>query len=102
NPTNMRALFQQARIFVKRGQLDQAENNIKQVLAAFPRDRVSLQQLGELRKIKRDYPGALECYERILQIDPEDMGAHYNLMLIYRKLGRNDEARRESKIFADL
>jgi Tfp pilus assembly protein PilF len=102
NPTNMRALFQQARIFVKRGQLDQAESNIRQVLAAFPRDRVSLQQLGELCKIKRDYQGALDCYEKILGIDPEDLGAHYNLMLIYRKLGRNDEARHEGKVFADL
>lgn len=102
NPTNPRALFQQARILIKRGQLEQAENNLKQVLAAFPRDRISLQQLGELCKIKRDYKGALECYERILQIDPEDLGAHYNLMLIYRKLGRTEEARREGKIFADL
>lgn len=102
NPTNPRALFQQARILIKRGQLDQAENNLRQVLAAFPRDRISLQQLGELSKIKRDYPGALECYDKILQIDPEDLGAHYNLMLIYRKLGRTDEARREGKIFADL
>jgi tetratricopeptide (TPR) repeat protein len=102
NPTNARALFQQARIFVRRGQLEQAENNFKQVLAAFPRDRVSLQQLGELCKIKRDYKGALESYEKILQIDPEDLGAHYNLMLIYRKLGRTEEAKREGKIFADL
>jgi hypothetical protein len=102
NPTNMRALFQQSRIFMKRGQLDQAESNIRQVLAAFPRDRISLQQLGELCKIKRDYPGALECFSKILQIDPEDLGAHYNLMLIYRKLGRTDDAKREAKIFADL
>jgi Flp pilus assembly protein TadD len=102
NPTNMRAVFQQARIFMKRGQLDQAESNIRQVLAAYPRDRISLQQLGELCKIKRDYKGALECYDRILQIDPEDLGAHYNLMLIYRKLGRTDEAKREGKVFADL
>jgi len=102
NPTNARALFQQARIFLKRGQLDQAETNIRQVLAAFPRDRISLQQLGELCKIKRDYKGALECYDKILQIDPEDLGAHYNLMLVYRKLGRTDDARREAKIFADL
>lgn len=102
NPDNMRALFQQARIFIKRGQLDQAENNIRRVLAAYPRDRISLQQLGELCKIKRDYPGALDCFEKILQIDPEDQGAHYNLMLVYRKLGRNEEARREAKIFADL
>ena len=102
NPANARALFQQARIFMKRGQLDQAEKNIRQVLAAFPRDRISLQQLGELCKIKRDYEGALECFGNILQIDPEDLGAHYNLMLVYRKLGRTDDAKREGKIFADL
>jgi Tfp pilus assembly protein PilF len=102
NPIMARALFQQARIFVKRGQLDQAENNFRQVLAQFPRDRMSLQQLGELCKIKRDYNGAVECYSRILAIDPEDPGAHYNLMLVYRKLGRTDEAKREAKIFADL
>ncbi|HJZ81607.1 MAG TPA: tetratricopeptide repeat protein [Pyrinomonadaceae bacterium] len=102
NPTLARALFQQARIFIKRGQLDQAETNLKQVLVSFPRDRVSLQQLGELCKIKRDYQGALEFYDRILAIDPEDVGAHYNLMLIDRKLGRTDEAKREAKIFADL
>ncbi|HKP36210.1 MAG TPA: tetratricopeptide repeat protein [Pyrinomonadaceae bacterium] len=102
NPTNPRALFQQARIFLKRGQLDQAESNLKQVLAAYPRDRISLQQLGELCKIRRDYKGALECYQKILHIDPEDLGAHYNLMLVYRKLGRLDDAKREAKIFADL
>jgi hypothetical protein len=102
NPTNMRALFQQARIFMKRGLLDQAESNIRQVLTVFPRDRISLQQLGELCKIKRDYQGALECFGRILAIDPEDLGAHYNLMLVYRKVGRTDEAKREAKIFADL
>lgn len=102
NPTLARALYQQARIFMKRGQLDLAEANIRQVLAAYPRDRMSLQQLGELCKIKRDYEGALECYSKILAIDPEDLGAHYNLMLVYRKLGRTEDAKREAKIFADL
>jgi Flp pilus assembly protein TadD len=102
NPNLARALFQQARIFVKRGQLDQAETNIRQILVMFPRDRMSLQQLGELCKIKRDYEGALDCFQKILAIDPEDAGAHYNLMLIYRKVGRTDDAKREAKIFADL
>ncbi|MDX6612236.1 MAG: hypothetical protein QOD75_1422 [Blastocatellia bacterium] len=102
NPENMRALFQQARVFIKRGQLSEAETNLRRVLAAFPRDRMSLQQLGELCKIKRDYPGARECYEKILQIDPEDLGGHYNLMLVFRKLGMTDEARRHAKMFADL
>ncbi len=102
NPENMRALFQQARVFIRRGQLDEAEVNIRRVLAAYPRDRVTLQQLGELCKIKHDYNGARECYEKILAIDPEDLGAHYNLMLVFRKLGMKDEAKREGKVFADL
>ncbi|HET6671362.1 MAG TPA: tetratricopeptide repeat protein, partial [Pyrinomonadaceae bacterium] len=102
NPENMRATFQQARVFIKRGQLDEAEANIRRVLAVFPRDRMSWQQLGELCKIRHDYAGARECYNKILAIDPEDLGAHYNLMLVFRKLGMKEEAKREAKIFADL
>ncbi len=102
NPNNMRAAFQQARVFVKFGRLAEAEANLNRVLTAYPRDRVSWQQLGEICKIKRDYVGAQNCYEKILSIDPEDTGAHYNLMLVFRKLGLNDEAGREAKIFADL
>jgi Tfp pilus assembly protein PilF len=102
NPNLHRALFQRARIRRQRGQLAEAEADIRRVLEAFPRDRLSLQQLGELSKIKRDFAGAREAFERILQIDPEDASSHYNLMLIYRKLGMNDEAKAEAKIFSDL
>jgi tetratricopeptide (TPR) repeat protein len=102
NPENMRALYQQARVFIRRGRLDEAEANIRRILVAYPRDRITLQQLGELCKIKHDYHGARECYEKILAIDPEDLGAHYNLMLVFRKLGMKDEAKREGKVFAEL
>lgn len=102
HPDNMRALFHQSRVLIRRGQLQQAEKNIRQILTVYPRDRLSLQQLGELCKIRHDYEGARDWYERILEIDPEDLGAHYNLMLIFRKLGMKEEAKREAKIFADL
>ncbi len=102
NPENMRAMFQQARVLIRKGQLEQAEQNIRLVLVAYPRDRLSLHQLGELCKIRHDYQGVRECYEKIVAIDPEDLGAHYNLMLVFRKLGMNAEAKREARIFADL
>jgi tetratricopeptide (TPR) repeat protein len=101
NPNNLRALFQRTRIHIKRGELQVAEANLKRILNDYPRDRQSWQQLGELCKIKRDFAGARHCYETVLSIDPEDTGAHYNLMLVYRKLGMAEEARREAKIFAD-
>jgi Flp pilus assembly protein TadD len=102
NPNLHRALFQRARIRRQRGQLADAEADIRRVLEAYPRDRLSLQQLGELSKIKRDFQTARDCFERILRIDPEDAGSHYNLMLVYRKLGMNNEARAEAKVFQDL
>lgn len=102
NPNNMRAVFQQARVFIKFGKLAEAEANLRRVLTAYPRDRMSWTQLGELCKIKRDYAGAQRCYEQVLGIDPEDAGAHYNLMLVFRKLGRHEDAAREAKLFADL
>ena len=35
-------------------------------------------------------------------IDPEDVSSHYNLMIIYQKLGMRDDAKREAAIFKDL
>lgn len=99
---NYRAFFQRTRILIKRGQLDMAEADLKRLLTVYPRDRISWQQYGELNKIKRDFIQAQICFEEILRIDPEDTGAHYNLMLIYRKLGRLEDAKREARIFADL
>ncbi|MEJ7709873.1 MAG: tetratricopeptide repeat protein [Pyrinomonadaceae bacterium] len=87
NPDNWRALFQRTRILIRRSKLAEAETDLMRITEVFPRDRVSLQQLGELSKIKRDYKTARGIYERILQIDPEDNGSYYNLMLIYQKLG---------------
>ena len=108
---NMRAVFQLGRIDRSQSRLDKAESEFKKVLDAYPRDRLTLQQLGELSKIKSDIVPAdqrkdqLEIaegyYDRVLAIDPEDPGAHYNLMIIYQKLGRRDDAKKEAAIFKD-
>jgi tetratricopeptide (TPR) repeat protein len=109
---NMRAIFQSGRIERVLSRLDEAEANFKKVLEKYPRDRMTLQQLGELAKIKSDTVPkeqrnaqleiAENYYKQILAIDPEDMGSHYNMMIIYQKLGKRDEAKKESLIFKDL
>lgn len=109
---NYRAVFQSGRIDRVQSRLDEAEANFKRVLEKFPRDRMTLQQLGELAKIKSDSlpPGerkaqlqvARNYYEQILAIDPEDVTAHYNLIIIYQKLGMREDAKKEAAIFKDL
>lgn len=110
--TNYRAIFQMGRIDRVRSRLEKAEAEFKKVLENYPRDRLTLQQLGELAKIKADTVDesarkkqleiAKGFYEQILAIDPEDVSAHYNMMLIYQKLGLREDARREARIFQDL
>lgn len=109
---NLRAVFQLGRIDRVQSRLDEAEINFKKVLEQYPRDRLTLQQLGELAKIKSDTIApeqrkpqlevAKGYYDQILAIDPEDVSAHYNMMIIYQKLGMRDEAKKEAKIFQDL
>lgn len=102
DPNNFRAMFQRGRINRVESKLDLAEADFRKVNAAFPRDRLTLHQLGELSKIRNDYPAAMGYFRQVLTIDPEDAGAHYNMMLLYRKTGMKDEAAREEKIFLDL
>ena len=109
---NLRALYQSGRIDRSLSRLDEAEAKYKRVLEKYPRDRVTLQQMGELSKIKSEsvpkeerdsqLETAAGYYKQILAIDPEDSGSHYNLMILYQKLGRRDEAKKEALMFKDL
>ena len=102
DPKNYRAIYQLGRIDRVEGKLSDAEAKFRQVNQTYPRDRLTLQQLGELAKIKSDYQMAKNFYQQILAIDPEDTGSHYNLMLVYKKLGMRDDAAKEEKVFLDL
>lgn len=109
---NYRSIFQKAKVQTVLSQLDEAEANYKRVLEKYPNDRMTLQQLGELSKQKSESVPVEEreqqlkiaqgYYEKILQIDPEDLSANYNLMLIYQKLKMRKESAEKAKIFADL
>ncbi len=109
---NMRAVFQHGRVSRVRSRLGEAEKDFKRVLEQYPRDRLTLQQLGELAKIKSDAVPpeeraaqlkiAQNYYEQVLAIDPEDTSAHYNMMVISQKLGDREKAKKEALIFKDL
>jgi tetratricopeptide (TPR) repeat protein len=57
------------------------------VLAQYPRDRVAINNLGRLYFLQRKYADAVTVLQRVLEVDPEDLQAHYNLMLCYNGLG---------------
>ncbi len=81
------------------GDYDGAITSLQRVVQQYPRDRVVLAQLGRVLFLKREYGEAVKALEAALSVDPEDVTAHYNLMLAYRGLGQIDQAQREQRLF---
>ena len=65
----------------------------------YPDDRVNRNQMGRMLFLERRYSDAVAEFERTLSIDPEDLEAHYNLMLCYRGLGKETPAAREEQLY---
>jgi Flp pilus assembly protein TadD len=81
------------------GRYDDAIEHLKIANAKYPRDRVVLNQLGRVLFLKRQYKDAIGAFTGVLGIDPEDLQAHYNLMLCYQGLGDAQSAARERTLY---
>ncbi len=88
-PDLARAQFFYASVLRQEGDYDGAAQHLAKVLEQYPRDRVALNNLGRLLFLERKYSEAVNTLQRVLAIDPEDLQAHYNLMLCYN--GLDDE-----------
>ena len=99
NASLARIHFFEALVHKADGNYDAALASLDRVVAQYPRDRVAQNQIGRLLFLQRRYPEAIATLEKVLAIDPEDVPAHYTLMLAYRGLGDTAKADREEKLF---
>ena len=81
------------------GQYDAALTHLRKASSQYPRDRVVLNQLGRVLFLQRQFAPAVDAFKQVLAIDPEDLQAHYNLMLAYRGLGQTALAEREEALY---
>jgi tetratricopeptide (TPR) repeat protein len=93
SPELARAHFFYAKVLRADGNYDQAADHLRKVVAQYPRDRVALNDLGRILFLERKYADAVKVLESVLRIDPEDLQAHYNLMLCYNGLGNQKMAK---------
>jgi tetratricopeptide (TPR) repeat protein len=98
-PALARGHFFLAMVKKAAGDYDGALADLNETVRQYPRDRVALNQVGRILFLERRYADAVAALERALDVDPEDLQAHYNLMLCYRGLGQPDKAEREQKLF---
>ena len=81
------------------GEYDEAMEHLQIARRQYPRDRVVLGQIGRIQFLKRQFDDAIETFEAVLRIDPENLDAHSNLMLSHRGAGHPEEAARELALF---
>ncbi|PYQ47809.1 MAG: hypothetical protein DMF78_22760 [Acidobacteria bacterium] len=82
-----------------RGRYDEALEHFRAAAERYPRDRVVRNQIARVLFLKRQYKDAIGELQDVLAIDPEDLQAHYNLMLCWQGLGDADGARREQALY---
>ncbi len=98
---NARALYYLALVERNQGQVEQAIADLQKVAAQFPRSRDAHRELGFSFYQQHKYDLARAQYETVQTIDPDDLAAHYNLAILYRRLGLKDKAALEAAAFAD-
>lgn len=81
------------------GQYPQAFEEIAKAATQYPRDRVVRNQMGRILFLQRKYSDAVVELDKSLAVDPEDLEAHYNLMLCYRGLNNDALSGREEKLY---
>jgi len=82
------------------GQYDEALAHLRTTAAQYPRDRVVLNQIGRILFLQRRFDEAIPAFKQVLTIDPEDLQAHYNLMLCYQGAGNATLAETEQALYA--
>jgi Flp pilus assembly protein TadD len=93
SPKLARANFFYARVLRADGNYEGAAARLGVVLNQYPRDRVALNDLGRILFLQRKYAEAVKVLQSVFAIDPEDLQAHYNLMLCYNGLGNEKLAK---------
>jgi Tfp pilus assembly protein PilF len=81
------------------GKYEDALAALQRAAQRYPRDRVVRNEIGKTFYLLKRFDESVAELQHVIRIDPEDLTAHYTLMLNYRALGKRDLAEREHKLY---
>jgi tetratricopeptide (TPR) repeat protein len=90
-----RTQFFYGMVLKNRGQYDQALAIWQQAASVFPDDRELRNQMGRVHFLAARFDESIAEFKHVLEIDPEDLTAHYNMMLCYGGKGPAFDAQRD-------
>jgi tetratricopeptide (TPR) repeat protein len=99
-PGNARALYYMGLVERRSGNPEAEVADLENVVAQYPDARDPRRELGISYYQQHRYQDAKQQFEALQRIDPDDLSAHYNLAVLYRRLGMKDKASQEAALFA--
>lgn len=95
-PGDARALYYRA-LFERRARNSEAEvADLEKVVAQYPQSRDARRELGISYYQQHRPDEAIEQFKALQAIDPDDLAAHYNLAILYRRKGLKAQAEQEA------
>jgi len=99
-PDDARALYYLALVERRERHSEAEVADLKRVVEQFPQSRDARRELGISYYQQDKVEEAMEQFKALQAIDPDDLAAHYNLAVLYRRAGMKKEAAREAAMYA--
>lgn len=100
SPDNARALYYLALVERREGNTEAEVADLQKVVEMYPRARDARRELGISYYQQHRYEESRQQFEALQSIDPDDLAAHYNLAILYRRAGMKDKAAEQAAMFA--
>jgi len=91
-----RALYYLALVERRQRHSEAEVADLEKVVAQYPYSRDARRELGISYYQQHRSDEAMKQFKALQQIDPDDLAAHYNLAVLYRRMGMKDMAAKEA------
>jgi Tfp pilus assembly protein PilF len=98
-PNYARALYYRALLERRSGQSDAELADLKNVVSQYPQSRDARRELGITYYQRAEDEQAIQQFEALQNIDPDDLASHYNLSILYRRMGMKKQALEQQALF---
>ncbi|MFK7846540.1 MAG: tetratricopeptide repeat protein [Rhodothermales bacterium] len=99
NPGYLKTVYFEGQVHKANADYADALAAWERVVAVYPSDRVLLLDIARIHYLNGDYESMLPWLDKVLEIDPEHIGALYNRMLAVGALGMDDELEEARRLY---
>lgn len=99
HPDDARALYYMALVERRQRHSEAEIADLEKVVAQFPQSRDARRELGISYYQQHRSDDALLQFKALQAIDPDDVAAHYNLSILYRRMGLKKQASEEAAMY---